>query len=221
MPEAMRLLALASLLLMSACSSTPAGDGWIDLTKPSQWRAYKGESIPAPWVFWNDAIHLTQGGVGDLVTVEEFESFEFEYEWRIGPMGNSGVMFHVVEGDGPTYSTGPEMQVLDNAVFEGERGRLTAAGACYALYGTDADATRPVGEWNEARILVQPSGHTEFWLNGALQCAFELGGEDWNQRVAGSKFADMPGFGLARRGRLALQEHGNEVWYRRLRIRRL
>ena len=174
------LLLVPALLMMSACSSTPKGDGWQDLTKPSAWRGYKGESVPAPWVFWNDAIQLSQGGAGDLVTVERFGAFEFEYEWRISPRGNSGVMFHVQEGDGPTYVTGPEMQVLDNAVFEGQRDKLTAAGACYALYGSDKDDSLPVGEWNKARILVQPDGHTEFWLNGAQQCAFQLGGKDWS-----------------------------------------
>ena len=161
---------LPLVLLMSACQSSPPADAWIDLTRPSAWRAYKGESVPAPWVFWNDAIHLSTGGVGDLISVETFGAFDFEFEWRISPQGNSGVMFHVTEGDGPTFSTGPEMQVLDNAVFGGEVDPLAAAGACYALYGSDTDDTRPVGEWNRARILVQPDGLTEFWLNDVQQC---------------------------------------------------
>ena len=216
----MRLFLLL-FFAVTACQSTPQGDGWIDLTQPSAWRAYKGNSIPAPWVFWNDAIHLSTGGVGDLVSVETFEAFEFEYEWRISARGNSGVMFHVTEGDGPTYSTGPEMQVLDNAVFDGDINRKHAAGACYALYEAGQDNTRPVGEWNRARILVQEGGHTEFWLNGVQQCAFELGSEDWRQRVAASKFGEMPSFGVKHSGHLALQDHNSPVWYRALRIRRL
>ena len=214
-------LLLPVIAVLSSCSSTPKGDGWIDLTQPSAWRAYKGDSVPAPWVFWNQAIHLAEGGAGDLITVERFGAFDFEYEWRISPGGNSGVMFHVQESDGPTYVTGPEMQVFDNAGFDGPRSKLVSAGACYALYGTDSDDSRPAGEWNQARITIQADGQTEFWLNGAQQCAFQLGSADWNKRVAESKFGSMPGFGVARTGHLALQDHGNPVWYRALRIRRL
>ena len=214
-------LVLPFLLLATSCSSTPKGDGWIDLTQESAWRAYKGESVPAPWVFWNQAIHLSEGGAGDLITVERFGAFEFEYEWRISEGGNSGVMFHVQESDGPTYVTGPEMQVFDNAGFKDGRGKLVSAGACYALYGTNNDDSRTAGEWNQARITIQTDGSTEFWMNGAMQCSFQLGSDDWNRRVAGSKFGSMPAFGIAREGHLALQDHGNPVWYRSMRIRRL
>ncbi|MGK0217964.1 MAG: hypothetical protein ACI9HE_001447 [Planctomycetota bacterium] len=214
-------LALPVLLLAASCASGPEGGDWIDLDQSSAWRGYKAESVPDAWVFDDGGLHLTGGGAGDLITVERFGAFDFEYEWRISPMGNSGVMFNVQETDGPTYVTGPEMQVFDNAGFKGERGIKTAAGACYALYGTENDDSRAVGEWNQARITIQADGSTEFWLNGAPQCSFQLGSEEWNASVAASKFKSMPAFGLKREGHLALQDHGNPVWFRAMRIRRL
>lgn len=209
-----RLLFLLPLLITSCQMSTANNISSLD-----NWRGYKKDSVPEQWVNADEhTIHLTGGGAGDLITREQYGDFELTMEWKISPKGNSGVMYRVSEGDGPTYFTGPEMQVLDNAVAGGDL--MHSAGADYALHAPSEDNTRPVGEWNEVRMVVD-GPHVEYWLNGVQQCSYELWSEDWNARVAASKFKEWPGFGMNKRGHIALQDHGNPVWYRNIHIRSL
>ena len=227
------LLASLAPLALVACRSadgdtsklTPeeVDEGWevlFDGRSLEHWRGFKQDAVPEGWTVEEGSIGLTGRGAGDLITREQFESFELAFEWKISPRGNSGVMFHVTEDYDQTYFTGPEMQVIDNAVFDGDLDMLHAAGADYALHAPAADDTRPVGEFNQARILVD-GDHVEYWLNGVRQCEFTLWSEDWRARVANSKFGSMPGYGVQRNGHIALQDHGNPVWYRNIRIRRL
>jgi len=209
-----RLLFLLPLLITSCQMGTVYNISSLD-----NWRGYKKDSVPEQWVNEDEeTIHLTGGGAGDLITREQYDDFELTMEWKISPKGNSGVMYRVSEGDGPTYFTGPEMQVLDNAVAGGDL--MHSAGADYALHAPSEDNTRPVGEWNEVRMVVD-GPHVEYWLNGVQQCSYELWSEDWNARVAASKFKEWPGFGMNKRGHIALQDHGNPVWYRNIHIRSL
>ena len=209
-----RLLILLPLLITSCQMGTVYNISSLD-----NWRGYKKDSVPEQWVNEDEeTIHLTGGGAGDLITREQYGDFVLTMEWKISPKGNSGVMYRVSEGDGPTYFTGPEMQVLDNAVAGGDL--MHSAGANYALHAPSEDNTRPVGEWNEVRMVVD-GPHVEYWLNGVQQCSYELWSEDWNARVAASKFKEWPGFGMNKRGHIALQDHGNPVWYRNIHIRSL
>ena len=209
-----RALLLLPLLITSCQMGTAYNISSLD-----NWRGYKKDSVPEQWVNEDeDTIYLTGGGAGDLITREQYESFDLTMEWKISPKGNSGVMYRVSEGDGPTYFTGPEMQVLDNSVAGGDL--MHSAGADYALHAPTEDNTRPVGEWNEVRMIVD-GPHVEYWLNGVQQCSYELWSEDWNARVAASKFKQWPGFGMNKRGHIALQDHGNPVWYRNIVIRPL
>jgi hypothetical protein len=160
---------------------------------------------------------------GDLVSNDTYRDFELELDWRITEGGNSGILFLVDEtpradGSQPAvWETGLEMQVLDDERHADGRDPLTSAGACYALFAPEHDDTRPVGHWNHVRIAKQGS-RVEQWLNGRLQCAYDIGSDDWRARVAASKFRDMPGFARARAGRIALQDHGDEVAFRNIRI---
>ncbi|MAG62824.1 hypothetical protein CMO84_04810 [Candidatus Woesearchaeota archaeon] len=210
------------LFLMASSCESPSKAALVtdgaDITSLANWRGYKKDAVPENWVQQDGAIYLTKGGGGDLITREQYGSFDLTLEWKISPKGNSGIMYHVSETDGPTYFTGPEMQVLDNAVAGGDL--LHSAGADYALHAPEADNSKPVGEWNAARILVQ-GPHVEYWLNGVQQCSYELWSEDWTARVKASKFAQWPGFGMNKSGHIALQDHGNPVWYRAVRIQRL
>jgi hypothetical protein len=188
-----------------------------NISSLDNWRGYKKDVVPEQWVNEDaNTIYLTGGGAGDLITREQYESFDLTMEWKISPNGNSGVMYRVSETDGPTYFTGPEMQVLDNAVASGDL--LHSAGADYALHAPAEDNSRPVGEWNEMRMIVD-GPHVEYWMNGVQQCTYELWSEEWNARVAASKFKQWPGFGMNKRGHIALQDHGNPVWYRNIVIR--
>jgi hypothetical protein len=215
-----RLLLLP--LLLSSCAIDLNVDfghkSCVDISSLDHWRGYKKDAVPEQWVVEDGAIYLTGGGGGDLITREQYESFDLTMEWKISEKGNSGVMYHVSETDGPTYFTGPEMQVLDNAVANGDL--LHSAGADYALHAPAADNSKPVGEWNKARMLVDGAQVT-YWLNGVEQCTYELWSEDWNARVAASKFKQWPGFGMNKTGHIALQDHGNPVWYRNIKVQTL
>jgi hypothetical protein len=200
-------------------------DGWkllFDGKTAKGWRAYRGKNLPGNWSVMQGALTLTPGdkGGGDLVTVDQYDSFDLAFEWKISPGGNSGVMYRVLEDEEAPYMTGPEYQILDNAKHEDGKSPLTSAASCYALYAPSKDLTRPVGEWNKGRILVKGS-HVEHWLNGQKVVEYELGSEDWNRRVQESKFKEWPKFGKAAKGHIDLQDHGDGVAYRSLKIRPL
>ncbi len=196
--------------------------GWrllFDGESLAGWRNFSREGPVAGWEVVDGCLTRTGPG-GDLVTDEEFEDFELELEWRLAPGGNSGIFFHVSDDFGAVWETGPEMQVLDNARHRDGMDPRTSAGANYALHPPARDDTRPVGLFNRARLRVQ-GGRVEHWLNGVLQCRYTLGDDDWERRVAASKFASMPAYGRAGRGRIALQDHGDPVGYRDVRLREL
>lgn len=193
---------------------------WIDLQRADAWRQYRADTLPTGWEFNASTGELTRRGRGDIVTKQQFSSFEFEIEWKVGPRGNSGVFYWATEGTRVIYENAPEMQILDNAGHGDGRNSLTSAGANYALNAPIRDVTRPVGEWNSARIVAR--GDTvEHWLNGVKLLEYIAGSPEWTQLVAASKFNAWPSYGKARRGHIGLQDHGDVVSFRRMRIREL
>lgn len=194
--------------------------GWrllFDGKTIDQWRGFKQQSVPPGWQVVDGAITRMAGGP-DLVSVDEFGSFEFHFDWMVAPDGNSGVMFRVTEAEDATYRTGPEYQVLDNARHADGKSPLTSAASCYGLYAPARDVSRPAGSWNEGRLLVS-GNKVEHWLNGERTVAYEIGSADWNAKVAGSKFKEWKQFGKAARGRLAIQQHDTRVAFRNLKIK--
>ncbi len=181
------------------------------------WMAYGGGPVPAGWEVRDGELARTGPG-GDIVTEQIFGNFELRLEWAVAPAGNSGIFWRVADGYGAVWETGPEMQVLDNERHGDGQSPLTSAGACYALLAPDHDATYPPGSFNEARIIAD-GPNVEYWLNGELQCRFNLESSEWRELVAGSKFRGMPDFGRMPAGRIALQDHGDLVRYRSIRIR--
>ncbi len=174
---------------------------------------------PDGWAVLDGAIVHTGSG-GDLATDEVFANFDLRLDWRISPGGNSGILYRVTEDHASPWETGPEMQVLDNTRHADGMNPLTSAGACYALYAPPRDSTRPVGHWNHARILVQ-GNHVEHWLNGEKQVSYDLHSPEWEALIAASKFASMPDHGTRAAGVIVLQDHGDTVAYRNIRIREL
>lgn len=183
----------------------------------SEWRGYQMDAMPEGWQIVDGALTRV-APAGDIITVDQFANFELELEWNISEGGNSGIFFRVTEDAENTYETGPEMQVLDNAAHADGRTPLTSAGANYGLYPAPEDAANPPGEWNSVRIVVD-GAHVEHWLNGNKIVEYELWTDDWEQRVANSKFVEWPGYGRAERGHIGLQDHGDWVAYRNIRIR--
>jgi hypothetical protein len=158
------------------------------------------------------------GGGGDLVTEAEFGDFELRFQWKVSAGANSGVMYRTGEELDYPWQTAPEYQVLDDAQHPDGKEPKTSAGSLYALYAPLDKVVAPVGEWNEGRIVVR-NGRVEHWLNGKKVVECELGSADWKAKVAASKFASMPQYGTLAKGRIDLQDHGDDVWYRSLRIR--
>jgi hypothetical protein len=183
------------------------------------WRGYQKKKAPPGWVVEDNAITRV-AEAGDLITEKQFKDFELALEWRISEGGNSGIMFRVAEGAEASYETGPEMQVLDDARHPDGRNRLTSAGSAFGLYAAPAGIVKPAGEWNQVRLLVR-GHHVEHWLNGVKVVEYELESPEWESKVAGSKFRQWPGFGRAPKGYIALQDHGDKVWYRSIKIREI
>jgi hypothetical protein len=196
--------------------------GWkllFDGQSAKGWRGYMKKKAPDGWRVEDGA--LTRAApAGDLITEQQFRDFELALEWKISEGGNSGIMFRVVEGADATYKTGPEMQVLDDARHADGRSRLTAAGSAYGLYAAPAGVVRPAGEWNQVRLLVR-GHHVEHWLNGVKVVEYELESPEWEAKVAASKFRQWPGYGRSPKGHIALQDHGDRVWYRSIKIREI
>jgi hypothetical protein len=187
----------------------------------THWRGYGRTDLPAGWQMVDGALTRVGQG-GDIITRETYDNFELTLEWKISPGGNSGIFFRVVEDSAfnAVYLTGAEMQVLDNAGHADGKNPLTSAGSNFALHAPTRDVTKAVGEWNEARLLVNGS-HVEHWLNGEKVVEYELWGDDWKRRVQASKFNAWPRYGMARGGHIALQDHGDWVAFRNIRIRRI
>jgi hypothetical protein len=213
--------------LPNTLSDEEKTQGWrllFDGKSTDQWRNYnkKDEKLNPQWQVKDNALVLSGKGGGDLITKDQFESYELVLEYNISKGGNSGLIFHVQEGEKKPYETGPEVQIQDNV--EGKDGQKS--GWLYQMYqpptdektGKPIDTTKPAGQWNELR-LVMNGNKGEVYMNGVKYEEFEIGSEDWNQRLAKSKFATWPKFAKARKGHICLQDHGNEVSFRNLRIR--
>nr|WP_287936673.1 DUF1080 domain-containing protein [Algoriphagus sp.] len=194
------------------------------------WSKYGGGEVGKAWKIENGELYLDvankdgwqTGDGGDIVTNEEFENFHFKYEWKIAPNGNSGVIFLVHESPEYQYpwQTGPEMQVLDNAGHPDAKIISHRAGDLYDLIVSSEETVKPAGEWNQAEIVIN-QGKLDFYLNGVNIVSTQLFTPEWEALIAKSKFKDMPGFGKYKKGKIALQDHGDVVHYRNLMIKRL
>lgn len=196
--------------------------GWrllFDGQSTRGWRGFRKPELPAGWQVRNGCLTRVGGG-GDIVTEEQFENFELMLEWRISAGGNSGIFYRVLEDPDAVWRTGPEMQVLDNSEHADGRSPLTSAGSNYALHAPPRDVTRPIGFFNQVRLLVDGT-HVEHWLNGEKLVEYDLLSPEWEELVKKSKFAQMPRFGRERKGHIALQDHGDLVWFRNIKIREL
>lgn len=189
-------------------------DGTLDA-----WRGYRRDDAPAGWSAEGGTLSFTPGvDGGTLITRDRFADFELALEWKVAEGGNSGVFYRVTEAERAPYWTGPELQVLDNKGHPDGRTPETSAGANYGLHAPGEDVTRPAGEWNEVRIVVR-GAHVEHWMNGVRIVEYELWTDKWRAAVAATKFADWPGYGMAAAGHVGLQDHGDPVWYRNIRVR--
>lgn len=201
---------------------TPAerAAGWrllFDGRSTSGWRAYDADSMPWGWQVVDGALTRV-GRAGDIITRDTFRDFELLVDWMVAPKGNSGIFYRAAPGSEAIYWSAPEFQVLDDAGHPDGRTLLTSAGSVYGLYPAIPGVVKPAGEWNTARILVD-GNHVEHWLNGRRFASYELGSAEWKAKVAASKFAAWPEYGQAAVGHIGLQDHGDRVAFRNIKIR--
>lgn len=238
------LLALIATALMAyACASTPGGsspsadntltkkekaDGWVllfDGENMAHWKGFKKEEVPAAWQIEDGAIVLAGEGGGDIVTRNEYKDFELMLDWKISEGGNSGIFFNVSEDPKfrYTFQSGPEVQIIDDErhpdAKEGKNGNRKA-GTNYDLHPLSEPAVKPAGEYNTVRLVVK-DGNVEQYLNGKKVVEYTLWSPEWESMVQGSKFASMPDYGRYKSGHIALQDHGDKVWFKNIKIRPL
>lgn len=213
------------ILFLTGCGQKAEQNNWtvlFDGNSTDSWRAFNRETFPGDgWTIEDGTLKTIVGGdVVDIITKNQYENFELELEWKVSPGGNSGIFFGVNEQDGSVWQSGLEMQVLDDSLHHDGQNPKTSAGSLYALIPPQSKVLKPVGEFNKARLVVNGT-HAEHWLNGVKLLEYELGSEALAGLIAESKFKDLPNFGNAKIGHIALQHHGEEVWYRNIRIRPL
>ena len=218
----------AALLALGITMSAGAGpvaapDHWHALLQDhaaADWRGWKEPGLPAGWRV-EGGVLSKDGPVDDLVSNKSYGNFELELEWKLGREGNSGVFYRGTREYDHIYWSAPEYQLLDDANTEDGKSPLTAAGSDYALYGVPPNVAKPYDHWNKTRLVVN-GNHVEHWLNGVKVVEYDFGSDDWKQRVAGSKFAKYPHYGLATRGLIGLQgDHPGALAIRNIRIREL
>ena len=185
------------------------------------WHGFKRTDVPSAWSAIDGALTLTPGkDGGDISTDGVFGDFDFRFEWRISEGGNSGVMYRADEGHPAAYHTGPEYQILDDEKHRDGKRAETSAAACYGLYPSIKTMVKPVGQWNAGRIVAR-GNRVEHWLNGIRGVKYTLGSAEWKHRIAKAKFSNMIDYGTLKFGHIVLQDHGNVVSYRNLRIKKL
>ncbi len=237
-----RSLAITALLtaatVLTACSPTAdsrrnnaitAGErsvGWIllyDGKSTDNFRGFRKDDFPAQgWDIAADGSLRVRagGGGGDIITRDQYANFEFVCEWRVTPSANSGIIYRATEDHAYPWETGPEYQILDDDAHRDGSTPDTRAGSLYDLFPCERDAVRPAGEWNEARIVAR-GNHIQHYLNGALVVDVRLDSPEYREAHAKSKWTAMPDFGKRSRGHIALQDHGDEVYFRNIRVRPL
>ena len=195
------------------------------------WHTYGKQTAGKVWKVADGILHLdsesrnkfsTPEG-GDLVTNKEYDNFDLKYDWKISLNGNSGLMIYVKDDIAKykePYFTGPEMQILDNNGHPDGKIYKHHAGDLYDLVASPKDVTKPVGEWNSAEIISN-NGKLDFYLNGVHTVNTTMWDDNWRKMVAGSKFKAWPDFGTFKKGRIDLQDHGDEVWFRNIKIKSL
>ncbi len=225
-------LATLSLMNVFAQKTTTATHKhkWITLFDGKTlkgWHGYNKTGAVSNWEVRDGAMTCLgaakEASGGDIVTDKVFSDFELTWEWKVDKGSNSGVMYHVLEGAKwhSPYETGPEYQVLDDVGFPEKLEDWQKAGADYGMTPpNDMKVLKPVGEWNTSRIIFR-KGHVEHWLNNKKIVEFDAWTSEWNKKRAASKWKDYPDYGIAKTGKIALQDHGDKAYYKNIKIRPL
>ena len=224
------LLLIGAFSFNVICQKLLATEKWIALFDGKTlkgWHGFNKKGTVQNWAIEEGAMVCLGAAAdahgGDIVTDKAFDNFELKWEWKISKEGNSGVMYHVVEGDKyhAPYQTGPEYQLIDDIGFPEKLEDWQKTGADYAMNLTNNQKKlNPVGEWNTSKIVFN-KGHVEHWLNGAKIVEFQAWDDTWNNKKVTGKWKDYPDYGSAKTGLIALQDHGHKAYFKKIFIRKL
>ena len=210
----------------NALSEVEKAAGWkllFDGKSLDGWHNFKKTDVRPGWQIKDGNLCCVDPhDAGDLCTKDQYAAFELQLDYTISKGGNSGIMYHVIDKGGAVWATGPEFQLEDNV----EAKDPVRCGWLYALYeppidpktNKPLDATKPVGEWNHVRLLISPE-KCEHEINGVKYFEYVLGSDDFNARVAKSKFANMPDFAKSPTGYISLQGDHGQVTFKNIKVR--
>jgi hypothetical protein len=219
--------------LVTPLTDQEKADGWkllFDGTGKG-WHKYRGGTIESAGWAADSTLHLDAAKANadksgaDIITDDEYENFDLQLDVKVDTAGNSGVIFLVHEGTDSakyynTYFTGPEMQVLDNAKHPDSKIHKHRAGDLYDLIASSKESANAALEWNHYEIKIDKA-KLDLFVNGTNVVSTTLWDDAWKKLVAGSKFKQWPEFGTFKQGHIALQDHGNNVWYKNIKIKKL
>ncbi len=197
--------------------------GWellFDGESLDQWRNYQREDIRQQWAVEEGIIILAGDGAGDLISRKQYQNFDFKLDWKIEEGGNSGIFFLADETPDKIFHNSPEVQLLDNERHPDRRLENHRSGSLYDLIASPPASHKIAGEWNSLRILIE-NRHLQVWQNEVLTSDIVMDSQEWDRIVAGSKFNVSPGFGKNERGHLGVQDHGDKVFLKNLRVKEL
>ncbi|CAM4204165.1 3-keto-disaccharide hydrolase [Zobellia nedashkovskayae] len=221
-----------------AASNDKPNEEWIylfDGTTTEGWRAYNGDDLPPQWVIKDGALTFDtekrteenrKGGKDIIYAAQEFDNFELAWEWKIPEGGNSGLLYHIQEGDWSIPEVSPEYQMLDDLKWEeinnAKLEEWQKTGADYAMHlpVISQKIVKPAGEWNTSRIIFTPE-NVEHWLNGKKLLSFVPWSEDWEERKSKGKWKDSPKYGSFKKGYIGFQDHDSPLWLKKVKIREL
>jgi len=219
------IIALILFFLITIIGCSNNSENWVilfDGGSVDRWRGFKQGNFPFDgWAIEDGNLKTIVGGNRvDIITKDMYDNFELVLEWKVSPAGNSGIFYFATEESDYIWQTAPEMQVLDDSGHPDGKKSVTSAGSLYDLMSPMEKSLKPVGEFNESRIKAK-NNQVEHWQNGKKILSYEYGSNTINELIAKSKFKSMPLFAKANSGHVGLQHHGEEVWYRNIRIRKL
>jgi hypothetical protein len=220
------LISLFSATIQAAdnqLSPTEKSTGWqllFDGSDLSQWRNFKQEGLNSGWTVENATLKLNTPGAGDILTKASYRNFDLALEWKIAEGGNSGIFILVDELGQNIYSHAPEIQILDNQRHSDNKIDSHRSGSLYDMVAADQSAFKPAGEWNQVHIRLKDN-FLQIWQNGVNTTSIVIGSSTWNTLLASSKFASWQGFAQGKKGHIGLQDHGDTVWFKNIKIREL
>lgn len=185
----------------------------------SHWRNFKSDTLSSKWIIDDGAMLLTQGG-GDILTKKSYENFDLKLDWKISEVGNSGIFVLADELGKYIYSHAPEIQIIDNERHSDTEIDSHLSGSIYDLLTAPTAAHKPAMQWNTVRIKML-NNHLQVWQNGVSTASIVVGSSTWNTLVKNSKFATWPNFATSKKGRIGLQDHGDKVWFKNIKIKEL